>query len=330
MSRSRAEFPALRMRRLRRTTGLRDLVRETRVEPSDLILPVFVDERGPHRQPISSMPGVDRLSIEAVVEEAEAAWQDGIRALLLFGIPSNKDDRGSGADHPEGVIQRALKAIRAACPEMTLITDVCLCEYTDHGHCGIIEDGRVLNDPTLERLAAQAVSHAVAGADIVAPSDMMDGRVATIRRALDDGGLPDTAILAYSAKYASAFYGPFREAADSAPAFGDRKSYQMDTRNSDEALEEVRLDLAEGADLVMVKPALPCLDIVRRVKDTFGCPTAAYQVSGEYAMLEAAIARGWLEAEAAHFEAIVAIRRAGADLVITYAARRVARSLRCE
>jgi len=318
------------MRRLRRTTGLRDLVRETRVEPSDLILPVFVDERGPHRQPISSMPGVDRLSIEAVVEEAEAAWQDGIRALLLFGIPSNKDDRGSGADHPEGVIQRALKAIRAACPEMTLITDVCLCEYTDHGHCGIIEDGRVLNDPTLERLAAQAVSHAVAGADIVAPSDMMDGRVATIRRALDDGGLPDTAILAYSAKYASAFYGPFREAADSAPAFGDRKSYQMDTRNSDEALEEVRLDLAEGADLVMVKPALPCLDIVRRVKDTFGCPTAAYQVSGEYAMLEAAIARGWLEAEAAHFEAIVAIRRAGADLVITYAARRVARSLRCE
>jgi len=327
MSESRAEFPRLRMRRLRRTSGLRDLVRETRVEASDLILPMFVTDRGPPRQPISSMPGVDRLHIDVAVEEAAAAWADGIRAVLLFGIPASKDDRGSQADHPDGVIQRALGALRAAHPDLTLITDVCLCEYTDHGHCGIVEDGRVLNDPTLERLAAQAVSHAAAGADIVAPSDMMDGRIGAIRTALDHSGFSDTAMLAYSAKYASAFYGPFREAADSAPAFGDRRSYQMDIRNSDEALHEVRLDLAEGADIVMVKPALPCLDVIRRVKDTFGCPTAAYQVSGEYAMLEAAIARGWLDAGAAHLEAILAIRRAGADLVLTYAARRVARSL---
>jgi len=328
MIESRAEFPRLRMRRLRRTPGLRDLVRETRVEPSDLILPMFIADRGPQREPISSMPGVDRLSVDAAVEEAGAAWEDGIRAVLLFGIPSSKDDRGSRADHPDGVIQRTVRALRAGHPDLTLITDVCLCEYTDHGHCGIVENGRVLNDPTLERLAAQAVSHAAAGADVVAPSDMMDGRVRAIRTALDEGGFSDTAMLAYSAKYASAFYGPFREAADSAPSFGDRRSYQMDPRNSDEALEEVRLDLAEGADIVMVKPALPCLDIVRRVKDAFGCPTAAYQVSGEYAMLEAAIARGWLDADAAHVEAILAIRRAGADLVMTYAARRVARSLR--
>ena len=270
------------------------------------------------------------MRVDRAVEEAGAAWDDGIRAVLLFGIPASKDDQGSQADHSDGVIQGALRALRSAHPDLTLITDVCLCEYTDHGHCGIVEDGRVLNDATLERLAAQAVSHAAAGADIVAPSDMMDGRVGAIGMALDNSVFPDTAMLAYSAKYASAFYGPFREAADSAPAFGDRRSYQMDPRNSDEALEEVRLDLAEGADIVMVKPALPCLDIVRRVKDTFGCPTAAYQVSGEYAMLEAAITRGWLEADAAHLEAILAIRRAGADFVLTYAARRVARSLRRE
>lgn len=328
MSELRAGFPNLRMRRLRRTPGLRELVRETRAEPSDLVLPMFIDAAGPDRQPISSMPGVDRLSVDEAVREAHAAWDEGIRAVLLFGIPVSKDDRGSRADHPEGVIQRALTALRASNPKLTLITDVCLCGYTDHGHCGIVEDGRVLNDPTLERLAAQAVSHVAAGADVVAPSDMMDGRVRAIRAALDEAGQQDAAILAYSAKYASAFYGPFREAADSAPAFGDRRTYQMDPRNSAEALHEVRLDLAEGADIVMIKPALPCLDIVRNVKDTFGCPTAAYQVSGEYAMLEAAGARGWLDTEAAHLEALLAIRRAGADFVVTYAARRLARSLR--
>ncbi len=322
-----ASFPASRPRRLRRTAALRELVRETRIAASDLVYPMFIDDRGPPRQPIPSMPGIDRVNVETAVEEAGAAFDEGIRAVLLFGLPASKDARGSRADEADGVIQRALRALRGALPDLVLITDVCLCEYTDHGHCGILDGDRVANDPTLERLAAQAVSHGAAGADIVAPSDMMDGRVGAIRAALDEARLEDVAILSYAAKYASAFYGPFRDAADSAPAFGDRRGYQMDVRNADEALREVRFDVAEGADLVMVKPALPNLDILRRVKEEFRMPTAAYQVSGEYAMIEAAGARGWLDAEAASLEAVLAIRRAGADLVVTYAARRLARVL---
>lgn len=322
-----ASFPTSRLRRLRRTAALRELVRETRIESSDLIYPMFIHDRGPPRQPIPSMPGIDRLSVETAVEEAGAAFDEGIRAVLLFGLPASKDARGSTADEPDGVIQRSLRALRRALPDLVLITDVCMCEYTDHGHCGILDGDRVANDPTLERLAAQAVTHGAAGADIVAPSDMMDGRVGVIRAALDEAHLEDVAILSYAAKYASVFYGPFRDAADSAPAFGDRRGYQMDVRNADEAIREVRFDIAEGADLVMVKPALPNLDIIRRVKDEFRMPTAAYQVSGEYAMIEAAGARGWLDAEAASLEAVLAIRRAGADLVVTYAARRLARVL---
>ncbi|MCG8469169.1 MAG: porphobilinogen synthase [Gemmatimonadetes bacterium] len=315
------------MRRLRRSAALRDLVAETRLTPGNLIYPLFIEDSGPPRQPIESMPGVDRLSIEEAVSEASAAVGEGIRAVLLFGIPRAKDGRGSRADHPDGVIQRAVKALRSDVPDVVVITDVCLCEYTDHGHCGVVEDGEVVNDASLERLALQAVSHAEAGAHVVAPSDMMDGRVAAIRDALDAAGGAETPILSYAAKYASAFYGPFREAVDSTPAFGDRRSYQMDPRNGDEALREVELDLAEGADFVVVKPALPSLDVIRRVKDTFRVPTAAYQVSGEYAMIEAAGERGWIDVEAAHLEAVGAIRRVGADLIITYAARRLARAL---
>lgn len=322
-----ASFPVSRLRRLRRTAALRELVRETRLEASDLIYPMFIHDRGPPRQPIPSMPGIDRLSVETAVEEAGAAFDEGIKAVLLFGLPASKDARGSSADEPDGVIQRSLRALRRALPDLVLITDVCMCEYTDHGHCGLLDGDRVANDPTLERLATQAVSHGAAGADIVAPSDMMDGRVGVIRGALDEAHLEDVAILSYAAKYASVFYGPFRDAADSAPAFGDRRGYQMDVRNADEAIREVRFDIAEGADLVMVKPALPNLDIIQRVKDEFRMPTAAYQVSGEYAMIEAAAARGWLDAEAASLEAVLAIRRAGADLVVTYAARRLARAL---
>lgn len=322
-----ASFPVSRLRRLRRTAALRELVRETRLEASDLIYPMFIHDRGPPRLPIPSMPGIDRLSVETAVEEAGAAFDEGIKAVLLFGLPASKDARGSTADEPDGVIQRSLRALRRALPDLVLITDVCMCEYTDHGHCGILDGDRVANDPTLERLAAQAVTHGAAGADIVAPSDMMDGRVGVIRAALDEAHLEDVAILSYAAKYASVFYGPFRDAADSAPAFGDRRGYQMDVRNADEAIREVRFDIAEGADLVMVKPALPNLDIIRRVKDEFRMPTAAYQVSGEYAMIEAAGARGWIDAEAASLEAVLAIRRAGGDLVVTYAARRLARAL---
>ncbi|MCY3698283.1 MAG: porphobilinogen synthase [Gemmatimonadetes bacterium] len=322
-----ASFPTARPRRLRRTASLRELVRETRLEASDLVYPLFIDDRGAARQPIPSMPGIDRLSIEAAVDEAGAAFEEGIRAVLLFGLPASKDARGSRADRADGVIQRSLRALRGALPDLVLITDVCLCEYTDHGHCGILDGDHVANDPTLERLASQAVSHGAAGADIVAPSDMMDGRVGAIRASLDEAHLEDVAILSYAVKYASAFYGPFRDAADSAPAFGDRRGYQMDVRNADEAIREVRFDIAEGADLVMVKPALPNLDVLRRVKDEFRMPTAAYQVSGEYAMIEAAGANGWLDAESASLEAVRAIRRAGADLVVTYAARRLARVL---
>lgn len=320
-------FPVVRMRRLRRTGVLRQLVRETQLSPSDLVYPLFVSEAESGRTPIPSMPGVDRLSIAALVEEVSEAWEEGIRAVLLFGIPEERDETGGSALRDEGVVQRAVRELRRALPELVVITDVCLCEYMSHGHCGLVRDGEVLNDETLELLAAQAVSHAEAGADLVAPSDMMDGRVAAIRAALDAAGRESTGILSYAVKYASAYYGPFRDAVDSAPRFGDRRGYQMDPANALEALREAALDVEEGADILMVKPALPCLDIVRRVKDEFGMPTAAYQVSGEYAMIRAAAERGWIDEREATMEAILAIRRAGADLVITYAARSTARAL---
>ncbi len=317
-------FPRVRLRRLRRP-GIRDLVRETRLSPTDFVYPLFVDATLDRPRPVESMPGVSRLPVQAAVEEAAAARSDGVRAFLLFGIPDHKDDTGSASWAEEGVVQRAVRRLREAVPDAVVITDVCLCEYTSHGHCGLVEDGRVLNDPTLELLARQAVSHARAGAQVVAPSDMMDGRVGAIREALDRAGLEDTAILSYAAKYASTFYGPFRDAADSAPGFGDRRGYQMDPANGDEAVREVALDVEEGADLVMVKPALGYLDVVHRVKTNFGLPTAAYMVSGEYAMVMAAAERGWLDGPAALWEAALACRRAGADLVVTYAARQLAR-----
>lgn len=320
-------FPVVRMRRLRRTGVLRQLVCETQLSQSDLVYPLFVSEAESGRTPIPSMPGVDRLSIAALVQEVSEAWEEGIRAVLLFGIPEERDETGGSALRDEGVVQRAVRELRRALPELVVITDVCLCEYMSHGHCGLVRDGEVLNDETLELLAAQAVSHAEAGADLVAPSDMMDGRVAAIRAALDAAGRESTGILSYAVKYASAYYGPFRDAVDSAPRFGDRRGYQMDPANALEALREAALDVEEGADILMVKPALPCLDIVRRVKDEFGMPTAAYQVSGEYAMIRAAAERGWIDEREATMEAILAIRRAGADLVITYAARSTARAL---
>lgn len=320
-------FPVVRMRRLRRTGVLRQLVRETQLSRSDLVYPLFVSEAESGRTPIPSMPGVDRLSIAALVQEVSEAWEEGIRAVLLFGIPEERDETGGSALRDEGIVQRAVRELRRALPELVVITDVCLCEYMSHGHCGLVRDGEVLNDETLELLAAQAVSHAEAGADLVAPSDMMDGRVAAIRGALDAAGRESTGILSYAVKYASAYYGPFRDAVDSAPRFGDRRGYQMDPANALEALREAALDVEEGADILMVKPALPCLDIVRRVKDEFGMPTAAYQVSGEYAMIRAAAERGWIDEREATMEAILAIRRAGADLVITYAARSTARAL---
>ena len=321
-------FPRTRLRRLRRTGALRDLVRETALVPSDLVLPLFVEDGLEGRSPIVAMPGVDRLSISAAVAEAGEAAALGIPAVLLFGVPSAKDAEGSGAWDDEGVVQLATRAIKDAHPDLLVIADLCLCEYTDHGHCGLLrDDGSVDNDATLELLARTAVSQARAGADIVAPSDMMDGRVGAIREALDDEGFTDTPILAYSAKFASAFYGPFREAADSTPAFGDRRGYQMDPGNADEALREVLLDVEEGADAVMVKPALPYLDVIRRVKDATRLPVAAYNVSGEYAMIKAAAAAGHLDERAAVLEALVSIRRAGADLVITYHAKDAARWL---
>jgi porphobilinogen synthase len=323
--RARGAFPAVRLRRLRRTRPLRDLVRETRPDPGDLIYPLFVRPGEDVREPVPSMPGVHRFSPDLLEEEAVAAHEEGVPAVLLFGIPERKDERGSQAWARDGVVQVTVKRLKDRVPDLIVVTDVCLCEYTSHGHCGLVERGEVANDATLELLAKQAVSHAEAGADIVAPSDMMDGRVAAIRAALDEAGRSDTAILSYAAKFASAFYGPFREAADSTPAFGDRRGYQLDPGNASEALREVSLDIAEGADVVMVKPALPYLDIVSRVKKEFGVPTAAYHVSGEYAMLQAAAERGWIDGEAALMESIQCIRRAGADLVVTYAARALAR-----
>jgi porphobilinogen synthase len=321
-------FPQTRLRRLRRTPLLRDLVRETRLDPGDLVLPLFVEEGLDGRAAIAAMPGVDRVSISAAVAEAGEAAALGIPAVLLFGVPAEKDEEGSGAWDDEGIVQLAARAIKDAHPEVLVIADLCLCEYTSHGHCGLLRaDGSVDNDSTVELLARTAVSQARAGADVVAPSDMMDGRVGLIRAALDEEGLSDTPTMAYSAKFASAFYGPFREAADSAPAFGDRRGYQMDPANGDEALREVLLDVQEGADIVLVKPALPYLDVIRRVKEATRLPVAAYNVSGEYAMVKAAAAAGYLDERAAVLEALTSIRRAGADIVITYHAKDVARWL---
>ena len=319
--------PIYRPRRLRDKALLRKMVRETALSSDDLIYPLFVVHGRGLRQPIAPMPGQYRLSVDEVVKEAKDAASMGIPAVLLFGIPEDKDPRGSEAYADEGIVQQATRAIKDTVPDLLVITDVCLCEYTSHGHCGVVEDGRVKNDPTLELLARTAVSHAEAGADLVAPSDMMDGRVAAIREALDEASFGETPIMAYSAKYASSFYGPFREAAGSTPQFGDRRSYQMDPANVVEALREVALDVDEGADIVMVKPALPYLDVVSRVKAEFGLPLAAYSVSGEYAMIRAAGTLGWLDEERAMMEALVSIRRAGADLVITYFAKDAARRL---
>ena len=320
-------FPATRLRRLRKTGVLRDLVRETRLSPADLVYPMFV-QLGEGRTPIEAMPGIERMSISHAVEEAGEAHGLGIPAVLLFGVPAEKDEQGSGAYDDEGVVQLAVRALKEAHPDLVVITDVCLCGYTSHGHCGVVlEDGSVDNDLSLELLAKTAISHARAGADAVAPSDMMDGRVGALRSQLDTEGHKDLPIVAYSAKFASAFYGPFREAAGSTPAFGDRRSYQMDPANSDEALREVLLDVEEGADVVMVKPALPYLDVIRRVKDQTRMPVAAYNVSGEYAMVKAAAAAGYLDEQATVLETLTEIRRAGADIVITYHAKDAAQWL---
>jgi len=311
-----------RPRRLRRTENLRRLVRETRLSPDQFIYPLFVAHGRNVKREIEAMPGAYQWSVDAVAEEAKAISDLGLPAVLLFGIPEDKDEEGSGAFNPKGVVQEATRAIKAAAPDLLVITDVCLCEYTSHGHCGIVdESGQVLNDPTLEVIARTALSHAEAGADLVAPSDMMDGRVARVRQALDEAGYQDTPIMAYSAKYASAFYGPFREAAESAPQFGDRCGYQMDPPNRREALREALLDVAEGADILMVKPALAYLDVLSDVREATVLPVAAYNVSGEYAMVKAAAARGWIEERRAALEILTAIKRAGADIVITYHAK---------
>jgi porphobilinogen synthase len=322
-------FPAQRLRRTRRTGGLRGLVRETELSPSDFIYPIFVIAGEDVRNPIPSMPGIFQLSINHAVEEAKRAYSLGISGVLLFGIPHEKDEAASGAYDPEGVVQLATRAIKDAVPELLVVGDVCLCEYTSHGHCGVVdrERGEVLNDVSLELLARTASTQAEAGVDVVAPSDMMDGRVAAIRAELDREGFEETPIMAYSAKYASAFYGPFREAAESAPQFGDRRGYQMDPANAREALRETALDIEEGADIVMVKPALPYLDVLRRVRERTDLPVAAYNVSGEYSMLKAAAQNGWLDEERAVMEALTGIKRAGADIVISYHAPDVARWL---
>lgn len=320
-------FPTTRMRRLRRTDALRRMSRETQVTRDDLILPLFVVEGAGVREPVLSMPGVNRFSVDQVVEETKRVADVGVPGVILFGIPADKDARGSGADAPDGIVQRAVEAIKSQLPDLCVMTDVCLCEYTDHGHCGLIDGEDVLNDPSVERLAATALSHARAGADVVAPSDMMDGRVAAIRRALDENDFGDVAILAYAAKFASAFYGPFRDAAESTPQFGDRRSYQMDPPNRREALREMRLDLEEGADMLMVKPAMAYLDILADARREFDVPLAAYHVSGEYSMIKAAGERGWIDADRAMEEALVSIKRAGADLILTYAAADIAEKL---
>jgi porphobilinogen synthase len=309
------------MRRMRRTKVLRELVRETDLSAQHLVQPLFVVAGESVREEVPSMPGVERLSITELVAEATEIQAAGVGAVILFGIPSEKDDAGSGAYDPEGVVQLAVRALKESHPDLLVITDVCMCEYTSHGHCGIVRDGEVDNDITLELLAQTAISHAEAGADVVAPSDMMDGRVGVIRSQLDEEGHSDVAIMAYSAKYASAYYGPFREAAESTPEFGDRRGYQMDPANALEGVREAELDLAEGADVVMVKPATPYLDVIRRVKDVTGAPVAAFHVSGEYSALKAAAQNGWIDEERAVLETLTSIRRAGADLVLTYYAK---------
>ncbi len=321
-------FPVYRPRRLRRTENLRRMVRETALRVDQLVYPLFVMPGKSVRNPVQSMPGVFQFSVDTLLEEVKTVVELNIPAVLLFGLPSAKDEFGTEAHAEDGAVQQAVLAIKNRYPDLVVITDVCLCEYTSHGHCGVLKGREVDNDATLEVLSKAALSHARAGADLVAPSDMMDGRVGAIRSTLDENGLEDVGILAYSAKYCSAFYGPFREAADSAPQFGDRRSYQMDTANSDEALREVALDIEEGADMVMVKPALPYLDVIRRVKEEFDRPVAAYNVSGEYAMVKAAAANGWLDEKRAMMETLIAIRRAGADLILTYFAKDAAELLR--
>ncbi len=312
---------------MRRSDALRRMVRETRLSRDDLVAPLFVVEGSGVRDAVASMPGVFRFSVDTLVGEAKELVDVGIPAVLLFGIPAHKDATGSGANAADGAVQRAVEAVKGSCPDLCVMTDVCLCEYTDHGHCGVVEHGDVANDPSLERLAATAVSHARSGADVVAPSDMMDGRVAAIRAGLDAGGFQDVAILSYAAKFASAYYGPCRDAVGSTPLFGDRRSYQMDPPNAREAMREMRLDLDEGADALMVKPALPYLDVLARARQEFDVPLAAYHVSGEYSMIHAAAQQGWLDGERAMDEALVAIKRAGADIILTYAAKAVAQRL---
>lgn len=319
-----APFPQLRLRRLRRTEPLRKMVRETRVNIDDLIYPLFVVPGQRVKEEIESMPGNFHLSVDQLSQEAEEILRLGIPAIILFGLPETKDELGSAAYASNGIIQKAVREIKRAVPDLIVITDVCLCQYTSHGHCGVIDDDYVNNDKTLELIARTALSHAEAGADIVAPSDMMDGRVAAIRAALDDSGFHNTVIMAYAAKYASAFYGPFRDAAESAPQFGDRRSYQMDPANVREALREVELDIAEGADIVMVKPALAYLDVIRKVRDAFNHPLAAYSVSGEFSMIKAAARNGWLDEKQTALEVITAIKRAGADMIVTYYAKEAA------
>lgn len=319
-------FPVVRPRRLRINEGIRSLVAETRLAPENLMYAAFVVDGKSVREPISSMPGICHLSVDELIKETKAAVSDGINSILLFGVPTQKDSFASGATCKDGIIPRAVNEIKSSCSDMLVVTDVCLCAYTDHGHCGVVDDkGKILNDPSLELISEMALAHAQAGADIVAPSDMMDGRVHAIRQALDGNGLSDTAIMSYSAKYASCFYGPFRDAAHSAPVFGDRRTYQMDPMNAREALREIKLDVSEGADIVMVKPALAYLDVIARARSIVDVPIAAYNVSGEYSMIKAAAQKGWLDESRAMMESLSAIRRAGADIIITYFAREAAR-----
>jgi porphobilinogen synthase len=320
-------FPRDRLRRLRGSESLRRMVAETKLSRDDLLLPLFIVEGRGIREPIASMPGVCRFSVDKVVDEAKRVADLGLPGIMLFGIPNNKDARGSGADQADGIVQRAVSAIKAGAGDLCVITDVCLCEYTDHGHCGLVEGEEVLNDPSVERLALTALSHARAGADMVAPSDMMDGRVAAIRSTLDEHDFESLPILSYAAKYASAFYGPFRDAAESTPQFGDRRGYQMDPANRREALREMVADFDEGADILMVKPALAYLDIVADARQTFDVPIAAYHVSGEYSMIHAAAEKGWIDGERAMLEAMISIKRAGADMILTYAAADLAARL---
>ena len=323
-----SSFPEYRGRRLRRTEALRNLVRETSLNASQLVLPLFVREGKNLRRPVSSMPGVEQTSPDELVRDVERAAAAGVGGVILFGIPETKDATGSEAWNDDGAVQQSVRLLKQNVPQIVVITDVCMCEYTEHGHCGILENGEVNNDATLELLARVSVSHARAGADMIAPSDMMDGRVRAIRSALDDGGFSSTPILSYAAKYASAYYGPFREAAESAPKEGDRRGYQMDPANASEALREVFADIEEGADAIMVKPAGPYLDIIRRVKESTGYPVAAYQVSGEYAMIKAAAERGWIDEQKVMMESLLGIRRAGADFILTYFAVEAANVLR--